>query len=76
LTIEVGPAQGQALPVREAQVSRETWLRLARRARLLSWLSLVLMSAEAAVAITAGVVASSIALIGFGIDSLIEGSRA
>jgi divalent metal cation (Fe/Co/Zn/Cd) transporter len=73
LTIEIGPAQVQALPVREAQVSREVWLRLARRARLLSWLSLVLMSAEAAIAITAGIMASSIALIGFGIDSLIEG---
>jgi divalent metal cation (Fe/Co/Zn/Cd) transporter len=73
LTIEIGPAHSRVLPVREARVSREAWLRLARRARLLSWLSLGLMSAEAAIAITAGIVASSIALIGFGIDSLIEG---
>jgi divalent metal cation (Fe/Co/Zn/Cd) transporter len=56
-----------------APVSRPEWLRLARRARALSWLSLALMSAEAGVAITAGIIASSIALIGFGIDSLIEG---
>jgi divalent metal cation (Fe/Co/Zn/Cd) transporter len=49
------------------------WLRLARRARLLSWLSLVLISAEGAVAIAAGIAAGSIALIGFGIDSVIEG---
>jgi divalent metal cation (Fe/Co/Zn/Cd) transporter len=49
------------------------WLRLARRARLLSWLSLVLIGAEGAVAIAAGIAAGSIALIGFGIDSAIEG---
>jgi divalent metal cation (Fe/Co/Zn/Cd) transporter len=49
------------------------WLRLARRARLLSWISLALIGAEGAVAIAAGVAAGSIALIGFGIDSVIEG---
>jgi divalent metal cation (Fe/Co/Zn/Cd) transporter len=49
------------------------WLRLARRARLLSWLSLGLIGAEGAVAIAAGIAAGSIALIGFGIDSVIEG---
>lgn len=52
--------------------SRE-WLRAARRAKQLSWLSLVWMGAEGAIAITAGVLAGSIALIGFGIDSAIEG---
>jgi divalent metal cation (Fe/Co/Zn/Cd) transporter len=49
------------------------WLRAARRARALSWLSLVWMGAEGAIAITAGVVAGSIALVGFGLDSAIEG---
>lgn len=49
------------------------WLRDAQRVRLLSWLSLVWMSAEGAIAITAGILAGSIALIGFGIDSAIEG---
>jgi divalent metal cation (Fe/Co/Zn/Cd) transporter len=49
------------------------WLRAAGRARALSWLSLVWMGAEGAIAITAGVMAGSIALIGFGIDSAIEG---
>jgi divalent metal cation (Fe/Co/Zn/Cd) transporter len=48
-------------------------LRLARRARLLSWLSLAWMSVEGVVAIVAGVAAGSIALIGFGLDSAIEG---
>ena len=49
------------------------WLRAARRAKQLSWLSLVWMGAEGAMAITAGILAGSIALIGFGIDSAIEG---
>jgi divalent metal cation (Fe/Co/Zn/Cd) transporter len=47
--------------------------RLARRARTLSWLSLAWMTVEGAVAIAAGAAASSIALIGFGLDSAIEG---
>lgn len=49
------------------------WLKAARRARQLSWLSLVWMTLEGGIAITAGVLAGSIALIGFGIDSAIEG---
>ena len=48
--------------------------RLVRRARRLSQLSLAWHLFEAAVAIAAGVVASSIALTGFGADSLIEAS--
>jgi divalent metal cation (Fe/Co/Zn/Cd) transporter len=54
------------------EVSPE-WLRAARRAKLLSWLSLAWMGAEGAVAVTAGIMAGSIALIGFGVDSAIEG---
>lgn len=49
------------------------YLRLARRAKLLSWVSLGYMAIEGLVAIAAGIVAGSIALIGFGIDSAIEG---
>ena len=49
------------------------YLRLARKAKLLSWASLGYMALEGAVAVVAGVVAGSIALIGFGIDSAIEG---
>jgi divalent metal cation (Fe/Co/Zn/Cd) transporter len=60
----------QVAPSREPSAE---WLRAARRARQLSWLSLVWMGAEGAIAITAGVLAGSIALIGFGIDSAIEG---
>jgi len=47
--------------------------RLAGRVKLLSWLSLGYMTIEGAVAILAGVLAGSVALIGFGLDSAIEG---
>jgi divalent metal cation (Fe/Co/Zn/Cd) transporter len=46
--------------------------RLVRRARLLAWLGLAWHGVEAAVALAAGAAASSIALIGFGADSLVE----
>lgn len=59
-------------PERQAGASPE-WLHAARRAKRLSWLSLFWMGAEGAVAITAGILAGSIALVGFGIDSAIEG---
>ena len=48
------------------------WLRLARLARLLSWLTLAWMGIEGGVAIAAAVVAGSVALLGFGLDSGIE----
>ena len=47
--------------------------RLVRRARLLAWLGLGWHAVEAAVAIGAGIAASSVALVGFGADSLVEG---
>lgn len=49
------------------------WCEAARRVRILSWLSLVYMAAEGAVAIVAAVLAGSVALLGFGLDSAIEG---
>ena len=49
------------------------FLRAVRRVKLLSWISLVWMGAEGTIAIVAGVLAGSIALVGFGIDSAIEG---
>ena len=58
---------------RSPAITRERYARLARRVKLLSWLSLGWMTIEGAVAIAAGVVASSIALVGFGLDSAIEG---
>jgi divalent metal cation (Fe/Co/Zn/Cd) transporter len=46
--------------------------RLVHRAKLLAWLGLGWHGIEAAVAVGAGVAAGSIALVGFGADSLVE----
>ena len=54
-------------------ISPERYHDLAQRVRLLSWLSLTAMSVEGFVAVLAGVIAGSIALVGFGLDSAIEG---
>ena len=59
-------ATAQALPAGHRR-------RLVRSARLLAWGSLFWMTAEGVIAVVAGVLAGSIALIGFGIDSAIEG---
>jgi divalent metal cation (Fe/Co/Zn/Cd) transporter len=56
-------------PPAEATRSRA---RLIRRARLLTWIGLGWHGIEAAIAIAAGVIAGSVALVGFGADSLIE----
>jgi divalent metal cation (Fe/Co/Zn/Cd) transporter len=62
------------LPMIRPTVARSAeWHRAARRARVLSWISLAWMGAEGGIALVAGVLAGSIALIGFGIDSFIEG---
>ena len=55
------------------RLKQSEYLRLARRVKLLSWFSLGWMTLEGGIAILAGVLAGSIALIGFGIDSAIEG---
>jgi divalent metal cation (Fe/Co/Zn/Cd) transporter len=55
------------------QLRSPEWHAAARRARRLSWLSLAWMGAEGAVVITAGILAGSIALLSFGLDSAIEG---
>jgi divalent metal cation (Fe/Co/Zn/Cd) transporter len=65
------PTREPAAPV--ATISQERYQELARRVRLLSWLSLGAMSVEGFVALFAGIVAGSIALVGFGLDSVIEG---
>jgi divalent metal cation (Fe/Co/Zn/Cd) transporter len=64
----VSGAEAATVPVGHGE-----YVRLAHRARLLSWASLGYMAVEGIVAIIAGIVAGSIALIGFGIDSAIEG---
>jgi divalent metal cation (Fe/Co/Zn/Cd) transporter len=70
------PVVGQeveAAPRAVATISRERYDELARKVKRLSWLSLGAMTLEGAVAITAGVIAGSIALVGFGLDSAVEG---
>jgi divalent metal cation (Fe/Co/Zn/Cd) transporter len=62
--------QAPLIAVRDAQNSDRS--RLIRRARMLSVLSIGWMTVEAGVAIIAAVVAGSVALLGFGLDSLIE----
>jgi divalent metal cation (Fe/Co/Zn/Cd) transporter len=63
--------ESKALPlvVGAAEPDRE---RLVARARLLAWLGIGWHAIEAAIAVGAGIAASSIALIGFGADSVIE----
>ena len=62
-----------APPAPAPRIDEATYRRLARRVRTLSWLSLAWMAVEGGVAIAAGIVAGSIALVGFGLDSAIEG---
>src|ERR671926_53268 len=57
----------------ELPLERTTHSTLVRRVKLLSWLSLAWMTAEGAIGVTAGILANSIALIGYGLDSTIEG---
>ena len=71
--VELPLAGGPGQPEQPGGVERTEWWRLARRARVLSWISLAYMTFEGTVAIVAGIVAGSVALIGFGIDSAIEG---
>jgi divalent metal cation (Fe/Co/Zn/Cd) transporter len=56
-----------------ALLGTAAYLREARKAKWLSWASLAYMALEGIVAVVAGIAAGSIALIGFGLDSAIEG---
>jgi len=71
------PVELQLAPAAQAPppptLSRERYAQFAGRVKLLSWLSVGAMTIEGAVAIISGIVASSIALVGFGLDSAIEG---
>jgi len=67
-----GSAGNDAADSEHAPTRDAGWHRAARRARLLSWVSLAYMAAEGALAIIAAVLAGSVALLGFGLDSVIE----
>jgi divalent metal cation (Fe/Co/Zn/Cd) transporter len=61
------------LPVAAPPIDRDRG-RLVRRARLLAWLGLGWHAIEAVIAVAAGLAAGSIALVGFGADSVVEGA--
>ena len=56
------------MPLRDAG-----WLRRARLAKRLAWASLAWLCIEGSVGVAAGLIAGSVALVGFGLDSAIEG---
>lgn len=60
------------LPILQVDRPSRPRAQLVRRARLLAWIGLGWHGVEAGVAIAAGVIAGSVALVGFGADSLIE----
>jgi divalent metal cation (Fe/Co/Zn/Cd) transporter len=62
----------QVVPRPAVRVPSLDRARLVRRARLLAWGGIAWHVVEFAIAVAAGIAASSIALIGFGFDSLIE----
>lgn len=49
------------------------WQQLSKRAKQLSWFSLVYLTLEGSIGVIAGLIAHSVALLGFGLDSAIEG---
>jgi divalent metal cation (Fe/Co/Zn/Cd) transporter len=63
---------GAALPAVEAPVTDDRWLRDARRAQALSYLSLVWMLIEGAVGVIAGVQARSVGVLAWAIGSAVE----
>ena len=70
--VQLGEARPLTLPVLAAGPAPAERARLERRTRLLAWSGIAWHVVEFAIAIAAGLAAGSIALIGFGADSLIE----
>jgi len=70
--VQLGEARPLTLPVLAAGPAPAERARLEERTRLLAWGGIAWHVVEFAIAIAAGLAASSIALIGFGADSLIE----
>lgn len=73
LELSTLPTTPASTPARRPTLHEDERDRLIRRAKTLSWLSLAYMTAEGTIAITAAMIASSVALLGFGLDSTIEG---
>jgi divalent metal cation (Fe/Co/Zn/Cd) transporter len=70
--VSAEPGQLPILHVAPSTSTTDSRASLVGRARRLAWIGLGWHGIEAAVAIAAGVVAGSVALVGFGVDSLIE----
>jgi divalent metal cation (Fe/Co/Zn/Cd) transporter len=70
--VSAEPGQLPILHVAASTSATGSRASLVRRTRRLAWIGLGWHGIEAAVAIAAGVVAGSVALVGFGADSLIE----
>jgi divalent metal cation (Fe/Co/Zn/Cd) transporter len=73
VVVRPAPAAPPAPAAAAAAPSGLERARLVRRARRLAWLGLGWHAVEATVALAAGIAASSVALVGFGADSLVEG---
>lgn len=59
-------------PIQHVVLRADDRARLGRRAQLLAAASVTYNAVEAVVAITAGIIAGSVALVGFGLDSIVE----
>jgi divalent metal cation (Fe/Co/Zn/Cd) transporter len=70
--MQLGEARPLTVPVPATGPAPAERARLERRTRLLAWAGIGWHIVEFAIALAAGVAAGSIALIGFGADSLIE----
>jgi divalent metal cation (Fe/Co/Zn/Cd) transporter len=70
--VSAEPGQLPILHVAPSTSTTGSRASLVRRARRLAWIGLGWHGIEAAVAIAAGAIAGSVALVGFGADSLIE----
>lgn len=64
---------GRAAGTVVARAQETAWLRAAKRARLLAWVSLGWMTVEGALGLASGVAAGSIALVGWALSSVLEG---
>jgi divalent metal cation (Fe/Co/Zn/Cd) transporter len=72
--VDQAPCAGDCCAAPAPAAARdEAWLRDARWARALSWASLIWMTIEGAAGLAAGFAATSIALIGWALSSVVEG---
>ncbi len=66
------PFAGVSTSAVSTRFAGEARTHLVRRAKVLSWLSVGWMTIEAGASVVAAILAGSVALLGFGLDSLIE----